>query len=65
MEIRHWLKDIRISQELTQEQVAVKAGMASSTYAMYEQGRRKPNVDAAMKIAGALGFEWTIFFEQE
>ncbi|MBO6382888.1 XRE family transcriptional regulator, partial [Enterococcus faecalis] len=33
------------------------------TYASIEQGRRRPSVESAMRIASILGFDWTLFFE--
>ncbi|OHX39201.1 helix-turn-helix transcriptional regulator [Cytobacillus oceanisediminis] len=62
---RKWLADIRDSLSLTQEEVANKANMARTTYASIEKGDRNPSVNNAKKIADALGFEWTLFFEDK
>lgn len=59
-----WLKELRMALNLTQEQVAKKANMARATYSNIEIGKRTPSVPMAKKIAGAMGFEWTRFFEE-
>ena len=46
---RQWLADLRLSQ---------------SGYANIEVGLRMPSVEIAKRIAAALGFEWTRFFEE-
>lgn len=58
-----WLKDLRISQRLKQEQVAAAAGIGRAYYSMIETGKRKPSVAIAQAIAAVLGIEWTRFFE--
>lgn len=58
-----WLKEIRISQRLLQEQVAAAAGIERAYYSMIETGKRKPSVNVAQAIANILGFKWTRFFE--
>lgn len=63
--MREWLKNKRSEADLTQEEAAKKAGIARTTYAMIEQGERDPSVSVAAKIAGALNFKWTIFFENK
>ncbi|PIC59068.1 transcriptional regulator [Sporosarcina sp. P12(2017)] len=63
--MRVWLKDKRLKAKLTQEQVAVKAGVARTTYAMYEQGERDPSVGVAVRIGDVLKFKWTLFFEDK
>lgn len=62
---RRWLLDIRKSLNLTQEQVASKAGIARTTFASIEKGERNPSVSNAKKIANVLNFNWTIFFEEK
>ncbi len=63
--MRQWLLDIRKGFELTQEQVAEKAEIARQTYSMIETGERNPSVKNAKKIANALDFEWTLFFDEQ
>lgn len=62
---RKWLKKIRNEKGLTQQDVADCGGFARTYYTMVEQGKRTPSVDVAKSIARVLGFEWTIFFEDE
>jgi putative transcriptional regulator len=61
--MRQWLLAIRNQKNLTQAQVAERAGIARTTYAMIEQGERGATVMNAKKISNVLGFDWTIFFE--
>ncbi|WP_416144949.1 helix-turn-helix transcriptional regulator [Planococcus koreensis] len=63
--MREWLKNKRIEAGFTQEQVAKKAGIARTTYAMIEQGERDPSVAVAAKVANVLKFKWTLFFESK
>lgn len=63
--MRDWLKKKRLEEGKTQAEVAKKAGIARTTYAMIEQGERDPSVTVATKIAEALNFEWTLFFENK
>ncbi|MFP3356884.1 helix-turn-helix transcriptional regulator [Planococcus sp. SIMBA_143] len=63
--MRKWLKYQRIELGITQEEAAKKSGIARTTYAMIEQGERDPSVAVAKNIAKALGFQWTIFFDNE
>lgn len=58
-----WLVAIR--GERSQYKAAEEIGIAQSTYASIEVGRRKPSVAMAKRIAGVLEFEWTRFFEDE
>ena len=58
-----WLRDIRVGQGKTQQEVADSADMSQSGYAGIETGAKKPTVSTAKKIAAVLGFEWTRFFE--
>lgn len=60
-----WLVEMRNKLKLTQEEVANRAGIARTTYAMIEQGKRKPSVTVAKRIAKVLEVEWTIFFEDQ
>lgn len=62
--MREWLSKIRETKGLSQYQVAEKCGISRSYYADMEQGRRNPKVDTAKAIASELGFDWTLFFEQ-
>ena len=65
MNKRNWLLDYRVNKELTQEDVAKRAGISRTTYAMIETGNRNPSVPVAQRIAITLGFDWTLFFENK
>lgn len=58
-----WLVVLR--GERSQYKVAAEIGIAQSTYASIEVGTRQPSVRMAKRIAEAMGFEWTRFFENE
>jgi len=64
--MRNWLKTIRReSNNLTQEQVAKMAGVSRTMITEIENGKANPSVEVAKRIAAALDFEWTWFFEDE
>lgn len=58
---RTWLIELR--GERTQQEVADVAEIDRSFYTQIETGLRNPSVGTAKKIAKALGFSWTLFFE--
>jgi transcriptional regulator with XRE-family HTH domain len=49
----------RLAKGLTQAQLAEAIGVKPTQIANWEQGTRKPKVGALMKIADALGIDWT------
>lgn len=63
--MNNWLINLRNKKELTQDEVAKLAEMPRTTYSSIEQGRRRPSVENAMRIASVLGFDWTYFFEKK
>ena len=63
--MRDWLVDIRRKRNESQQEIANTVGIAQSTYASLETGARSPSVDMAKRIASALGFDWTRFFERD
>ncbi|MBB5324887.1 transcriptional regulator with XRE-family HTH domain [Anoxybacillus tepidamans] len=63
--MREWLKNKRLNTGLTQKEIAKLVGISRSTYAMIENGERNPSVPVAKRIADALKFDWTIFFDDE
>jgi putative transcriptional regulator len=63
--MRLWLRNHRSRLKLTQEEVAERSGIARSTYGAIETGERNASVQNAKSIAKVLGFEWTLFFEEE
>ena len=48
------LKDIRLKNKISQEQLAVDVGVTVRYIAFLESGKRKPSIDVAFKIAKAL-----------
>ena len=58
-----WLKSVRTEKGLSGESVAQIAQISRSAYCNIENGKRRPSVDVAKRIAGALDFEWTLFFD--
>lgn len=62
---RTWLKELRIQRKMTQNEVAIQAGIERAYYTMIEQGYRSPSVKVAKDIGSVLGFDWTIFFENK
>lgn len=62
---RIWLQEKRIKKELNHEQVAQESGIQRAYYTMIENGNRDPSVEVAKKIAQALDFSWTFFFEDQ
>ncbi len=64
--MRKWLAEIRAKAKKSQQEVANEAGISQSYYAGIELGiRGKPlAVPVAKKIAAALGFDWTKFYDE-
>ncbi|GMQ74325.1 helix-turn-helix transcriptional regulator [Tetragenococcus halophilus] len=63
--MRSWLITFRKDRDLTQKQVAERSGVQRSYYTMIENDSRTPSVKVAKRIGSALGFDWTIFFEEQ
>lgn len=57
------LKEVRQEQQLSQKQIADKLGVAVSTYANWEQGRREPSISDIYKLLNALDIEANELFE--
>lgn len=64
--MRKWLVEIRNAANMSQQSVADTAGISQSYYASIEAGiRGKPlSVTIAKKIAAALDFDWTQFYDE-
>ena len=62
--MREWLKDKRVSNKMTQEEVALNVGVSRQGYSLIEAGTRRPSPEKANKIAEVLGFDWTLFYEE-
>lgn len=61
--MRTWLKDLRISQDVTQENLAKETEVSRAYITQIELGNRDPSVKTAKKIAEVLDFDWTKFYE--
>lgn len=55
MKFNERLKELREKNNLTQEQLAKRSGVSSRMIQRYEYGTSRPRLDAADKIAKALG----------
>ena len=60
--MRDWLVTLR--GDRSQQAVADKAGISQSGYALIETVSRNPSVAMAKKIASALDFDWTRFYQE-
>ena len=58
------MRDIRKERGMTMKQLGDVTGLSESYISMIENMERTPSVPAAKRIAAALGFEWTRFFEK-
>lgn len=63
--MREWLRRMRIEAELSEMEVARRAGIAQPFYHNIEMGIKNPSVDTAKRIAAALSFAWTLFYADE
>jgi transcriptional regulator with XRE-family HTH domain len=59
------LKYLRQSRDLTQGELAKKAGVAQSTIAQIESGRKDPSISTLKMIAKALDIEMAILFASD
>ena len=58
------VKAIRREMGLTGEAVCREVGISPSGLSMIESGKRHPSVELAKRIASFLGFDWTLFYEE-
>lgn len=59
------IKERREELDLSQKELAEKAGISQSFLCDIEQGRSKPSIDTALKIAEALDISDVKFFGTE
>ena len=57
MAFKDRIKEARLSNKFTQEQLAEKIGVAKSTLAGYESGNREPNLETTIKLMSALNVD--------
>ena len=50
---------------MSQGDVAIMSRITQQHYSLIENGERVPSVDTAQAIAAVLGFNWTLFYEQD
>jgi len=63
--LREWLKEVRKAKYSSQTGAAKAIGICPQMYNFIENGRRRPSVETAKKIASVLGFDWRLFFPDE
>ena len=63
MKFKDLLRDLRKSAGLTQEQLALKAGIPVTSLRGHEQGQRIPSWASVVKLARALGVSTDVFSE--
>ncbi len=63
--MRGWLKEYRLSKDLTQQDLADIVNIDVTSIGKYENGKRRPSYEVAKKIAEVLGFDWTEFFNEK
>jgi len=59
-----WLQEIRGQLRLTQQQAADICGISRFYYIKIETRGIAPPVRTAKRIAQAMGFDWTMFYEE-
>ena len=59
------LCNLRKKKNLTMREVGLMANISESMYSLIENGKRRPSVDVAKRIAAVLNFDWTLFFEKK
>ena len=57
------LEGVRKTTGKSQQEIAEKIGITRAAYSNIENGKRRPSVDVAKRIAAVLGFKWTRFYE--
>lgn len=62
--MRQWLKNIRLTKNLTQKELAELSKIKRTTITEIENGKANPSVETAKAIASVLGFDWTRFYEE-
>lgn len=62
-EIGERIKELRKSKGVSQKELAQKAGLSIGSIQGYEQGRYNPKLEAIAKIAGTLGVDLKVFYD--
>lgn len=61
--MREWLISLRKSKMMTQSGIADQVGISRAYYTQLELSQRSPSIRVAKRLADALGFDWTRFFD--
>ena len=61
--MREWLINLRKSKKMTQSGIADQVGISRAYYTQLELSQRSPSIRVAKRLADALEFDWTIFFD--
>ena len=56
------MKNARLENNLSQQELADKVGISREYISMIENGERNPSVNIAKKIGDLLNINWTYFF---
>lgn len=59
------LKDQRKKKNITQIELASLVHVTQQAIEKYENGKRRPSPEVAMRIAEVLDFNWTLFYKKE
>lgn len=65
MALKDRIKEARTNNHLTQEQLAVKLGIAKSTLAGYETGSREPSIEMFGKMMAILDVDANFLYQDE
>lgn len=65
MALKDRIKEARLANGFTQEQLANKIGIAKSTLAGYEKGNREPNLETTIKLMSVLGIDANYLWQDE
>ncbi|MBQ6508044.1 MAG: helix-turn-helix transcriptional regulator [Flexilinea sp.] len=59
------LKEKRIEQKLTQQQLAKAIGSGQSSVSRFESGKLRPKPEIAQRLGKVLDFDWKEIYEEE
>ncbi len=62
VEVTNNIEKCRKAINLSQEEVAKKVNIGRQYYNAIENGKRRPSIELAKKLAEVLKTDWTIFF---
>lgn len=65
LNINERIRVLRKTKDITQQQMADSLGMTVSSYNMKENGKRPIDTDELERIAGVLGVQTVIFFQEK